>query len=211
MTKALLIDLDGTLADSLTPLKAVFFRFLRGHGIEATDELFADYIGASLSEIISRLKERFAIKQPEDVLYKQYEDAVLHAYGCVLPMPAAAETLFLAKQKGLRLAVVTAANEAMTVRFLELNHLRDVFDALVCARPGEPGKPFPDLYLRALQALGVQSQEAIAVEDSVNGVKAALAAGCEVFWLTQEDIPVFDERVYLVQDWLEIKKWVAAL
>ena len=212
MIKGLLVDLDGTLANSIEPLKQAFFGFLRAHGVESSDEEFVSFTGASLHEIIRDLKRKHGLKPMDDELYAQYVDVVFQAYTkTIKPMPGAVETLLLAKQKKLKMALVTAASEEMAVLFLKVNDLSDLFDALICARMGEPGKPHPALYLRGLEVLGLQAAEAIAIEDSLNGVKSALAADCETLWLTPYDVPLFDEHVYQVRDWLEIRKWLEAI
>lgn len=212
MIRALLVDLDGTLADSVGHLKRVFFDFLSAYGIQGTEKEFVSLTGASLHAIIHELKQRYSLSPTHEALYNQYAQQVISNYATqVKTMPGALETLRLAKQKKIKLALVSSASIEMSRQFLASNDLNDLFDALVCAQREEPGKPHPALYLRALQMLNVSPREAVAVEDSINGVKSALAASCEVFWLTSEELPVFEEQIYLVRNWSEINKWVEAL
>ena len=119
-------------------------------------------------------------------------------------MPQALPILIAAKKKGLKLALVTAATESMAQAFLSSNHLEDAFDALICAKPGEPGKPDPALYFRALDDLRIHPSDAVAIEDSKNGVLSAVSAGCAVLWIYPAGLSLDDRSVDCVSDWLEI-------
>lgn len=205
--QGLLVDLDGTLADSMGALKTIFFKFLRSRGIQSSEEEFAFFVGVTLHEMLAQLKAKYRLAGDVNELYEEYAEMVLNAYGTeIKAMPGASEALALAKQKGLKLALVTAASEEMARSFLALNALTDIFDLLVCAKTGEKGKPDPALYVRALDGLSLAPKTAVAIEDSANGVKSALAAGCEVLWLTQEkEVPLHVPRI---ENWKEIESWL---
>jgi len=82
-----------------------------------------------------------------------------------------------ARRLGLKVGVASSAGEAYVCGHLERLAVRDGIDAVVCREQVARGKPFPDLYLRAVEELGVAAAEAVAFEDSPNGVAAAKAAG----------------------------------
>lgn len=82
-----------------------------------------------------------------------------------------------ARRLGLKVALASSASEAYICGHLDRLAVRGGFDAVVCRDNVERGKPFPDLYLRATRYLGVAAHEAIAFEDSPNGIAAAKAAG----------------------------------
>lgn len=207
MVQGLLVDLDGTLADSIFTLKQVFVGFLASHQIEGSEEEFNSYLGTPLPEVVRSLRKKYSLKDAYDTLYNQYISEVLHAYTrAVKPMPHAVETLRLFKKGGGRLALVTAASKPVVMAFLASNNLMDLFDALICAGSNDPGKPDPALYLRALSSLQLDAGETIAIEDSLSGVESALGAGCQVFWLTAEERPHRSDRVRQVGSWLEIRR-----
>jgi HAD superfamily hydrolase (TIGR01509 family) len=59
---------------------------------------------------------------------------------------------------------------------------RDAFTATVCGDEVPAGKPAPDPYLRGAEIAGVDPDDCLALEDSVTGVRSAIAAGCRVLW-----------------------------
>jgi len=82
-----------------------------------------------------------------------------------------------ARRLGLKVGVASSASESYVCGHLERLAVRDGIDAVVCREHVARGKPFPDLYLRAVDELGVKAGEALAFEDSPNGIAAAKAAG----------------------------------
>lgn len=207
--QGLLVDLDGTLADSMGALKQVFFEVLLSHGIKAADEAFNRYVGSSIDEILQDLRQKHPSLPSHGQLEAQYRQQLHIAYATrIQPMPFAVETLQLARHKGFKLALVTAASEEIAALFLATNRLQGVFDELICVQKKEPGKPHPALYKRALASLQLPPEKAVAIEDSTNGVHSALAAGCEVLWLTGDKLPPFNACVHRVKSWLDIKKRV---
>lgn len=212
MVKALLIDLDGTLADSMPSLCEVFIRFLARYGVKSSVEEFNCHVGATLWEIILHLKKQYLLPDSTEDLLAYYQSLLVEAYATqVTALPWCEEALMLAKEKELKLAVVTAANKEVTTLFLQAQKWQCFFDLVVCAEAQEPGKPNPALYLRALSCLKVQATETVVIEDSTAGVKAGLAAGSEVFWITASDCPCFSAKVRQVKGWKEIGQWLKML
>jgi len=82
-----------------------------------------------------------------------------------------------ARRLGLKVGVASSASDAYVCGHLERLAVRDGIDAVVCRERVARGKPFPDLYLRVVEDLGVAAEETIAFEDSPNGIAAAKAAG----------------------------------
>jgi len=82
-----------------------------------------------------------------------------------------------AKRLGLRLAVASSSSRAWVLGHLERLHLNADWDAVRTRDDVARTKPAPDLYLSAVAALGVAPKEAVAFEDSANGIAAAKDAG----------------------------------
>jgi HAD superfamily hydrolase (TIGR01509 family) len=183
---ALLVDLDGTLADSHTALRACFDTFLarRGHAPEPGD--FEALDGVRLADIPARLRERFAIDEPLAELRREYEQSVTEAYANVTPAHGAVELVRAATAAGTALVLVTSAPRAIAEAFLRGAGLEDDFATVVSGEDG-PAKPDPALFQRALEAVDVEADRALAVEDAPSGVKAARAAGVRVIGVTADD------------------------
>ena len=98
------------------------------------------------------------------------------------PRAGAVRLLDEAKTHGLKLGVASSSSHAWVDHHLARYNLLEYFDAIKCRDDvgNKRTKPKPDLYLAVLDVLGVSSNEVIAFEDSLNGVKAAKAAGINV-------------------------------
>lgn len=94
-------------------------------------------------------------------------------------LPGVSEAVAQAKQVGMKLAVASSSRRPWIEQHLTRLALRPAFECLACRDdpPGLRGKPHPDTYEAALRCLGVAAEDAIAIEDSPNGIRAAKAAG----------------------------------
>jgi HAD superfamily hydrolase (TIGR01509 family) len=177
---AFLFDLDGTLVDSSGAHAAAYraalaegapalldgFDYDRIRGLDTRASLRA--LGVAEADL-ARLAAR---KQAA------YREAV--ARGTVRAFPGAAELLAMLVSRGRRLALVTSASRASALPAVASAGLDRFFATVVTGDEVERGKPDPALYRRALAVVGVDAEEAVAIEDAESGVAAARAAGVEV-------------------------------
>src|SRR5581483_3906986 len=92
-------------------------------------------------------------------------------------LPGVKELIVDAKARGLCLAVASSSSQRWVAGHLARLGLLDYFDALVCGDEVERTKPYPDVYLRALEKLDANAGQVVAFEDSLNGMLAARRAG----------------------------------
>jgi HAD superfamily hydrolase (TIGR01509 family) len=89
-----------------------------------------------------------------------------------------AEYIEAAEEHGLRVAIVSSASERWIRSHISRLSIEHVWECLICANGDHArAKPAPHLYLEALETLRLGAHEAVAFEDSLNGVRAAKAAG----------------------------------
>jgi HAD superfamily hydrolase (TIGR01509 family) len=176
MSRGLFLDLDGTLADSLGVMREAYGRFLRRFGAKASDAEFDALNGPPLAEIVRRLKARWEIQGAESDLLRIYEALVDEAYETVAPAGHASEVLTAARQRGWTVGVVTSNSQLRTRRWLSRVGLASEVSLIVAGEDVSRGKPAPDPYRQALQVSGADPTLSLAVEDSLSGVTAALAA-----------------------------------
>ncbi|MDE6944379.1 MAG: HAD family phosphatase [Lachnospiraceae bacterium] len=89
---------------------------------------------------------------------------------------------YLIKKK-LRYCLATSTNRQMAKRLLHIAGIRDVFHSMICGDEVTLGKPHPEIYRKAAAMLDVEPAECVVLEDSVNGIKAGYAAGCQVIMI----------------------------
>jgi HAD superfamily hydrolase (TIGR01509 family) len=180
--RALLLDFDGLLYDTETSAYGAWEELFAQHGAHLSRSHWVAEVvgrppGASSFDPIAEL-ERVTGERLDRAAVLAERDERRRA---MLPhqlMAGADEFLAGAAQRGLKTAIVTSNSRSNVRAHLARAGSTHRFDAIVSA-DGDParGKPRPTLYLEALRELGVGADEAIAFEDSPNGVAAATAAG----------------------------------
>jgi HAD superfamily hydrolase (TIGR01509 family) len=177
--RALLFDFDGTIVDTEGPAFRAWRETFEEHGHELLLRDWSAAIGTiggydpvrQLELLTGRRLDPQAVR--EAVRRRHLELVELEAL-----RPGIAEYVAAADSHGLEIAVVTSATSDWVSGMLERLAIAEGWHSFHCAEGDrEVAKPRPDLYLRALEALGVEADEAIAIEDSPNGVRAAKEAG----------------------------------
>ncbi|MBA2361678.1 MAG: HAD-IA family hydrolase [Actinobacteria bacterium] len=177
--RGLLFDFDGLIVDTETPSFASWQEVYGEHGRELPLERWATIIGTTgggfdpldyLEELHGPI-DRVAVKARR----AEHELRLLEIEEL---RPGILDYLEEADRLGLKKAIVSSSSRRWIDRHLARLERAEHFDAIVTA-DGDParGKPRPTLYLEALERLDLRPDEAIAFEDSPNGVKAAKAAG----------------------------------
>lgn len=174
---AVLLDLDGTLADSLPILYKAYQMFLHRYGHEGSPEEFERLNGPSMGEIVTYLIQRYSLPFTPSELGSEGYKLLVQAYASKIPLfPGSKEFLTRVAEKGISLSIVTSLPQPLAEAFLERHAIRHYFCELITPEPMERGKPDPAIYRRALKKLSLSSQAAVVFEDSRQGVEAAIAA-----------------------------------
>ena len=176
--RALLFDFDGLIVDTETPSYASWQEVYRQHGHELPLDRWATIIGTIGGfEPLDYLEELHGPIDREAVQTRRREHE-LELLEIEELRPGILDYLEEAERRGLKTAIVSSSSRQWVDRHLARLERAEHFDEIVTAdRDPERSKPRPTLYLEALDRLGVTAGEAIAFEDSPNGVWAAKAAG----------------------------------
>lgn len=174
---AVLWDMDGTLVDTERLWMSAESALVAQFGGSWTDEQALALVGNGL-EASARILQDAGVRMPEREIVEHLTDAVMRDLaGAPLPLrPGALELLTQLRDAGVRCALVTMSTRRMAdlvVAGLPAGLLETVVAGDEASRP----KPFPDAYLQACAALSVHPADAVAIEDSPTGVRAAVAAG----------------------------------
>ncbi|GEC17410.1 HAD family hydrolase [Nitrobacter winogradskyi] len=182
--RGLFLDLDGTLADSVTALRNVYHSFLVSFGASGDEAEFQRLNGPPLGEIVERLRMTHKLPgTPADLLQK-YSAMVSQAHQSARPASGAFELLAHARESGLKIAVVTSSPRLFAQRWLAFAGLADKIDDVVGGDEVTAGKPAAEPYIRALKRLNCSAAPSHAVEDSRIGAMSAVAAGLRTWALT---------------------------
>jgi HAD superfamily hydrolase (TIGR01509 family) len=200
--RAILWDMDGTLALSEPLHMRTLLAALAHHGVIAGDELHPLMFGQTGKAVHRIVQERFGIETGFHD-WSAYRAARYVAEAPQLaPRPGALEVWHAACAAGLRQAIVSNAGRMLLEANLNALGLQAPELISVSANDVRHGKPDPEPYLRAAYLLDVDAADAVAIEDSPTGAQAALAAGMRVIgWPAEEEhLSLFAPQVELVRD-----------
>ena len=180
MVRALIFDFDGLMVETESSAFASLAAVYRAHGAEFTMEVFGKGVGGLSSGFDYYDHLEALVGRPIDKATALASFQHHHHEGVLgLPVqPGVLDYLADAERLGLKLGVASSSSRAWVHGHLARLGLIDRFHA-VKTRDDAGGvrKPSPDVFLAALDALGLPAREAIAFEDSPNGISAAQAAG----------------------------------
>lgn len=178
--RALIFDFDGLILETEMPAYEAWVEIYRELGHELPKELWLDYIGreGSWFDALVYLEGLAGPQADRDAIQLRRDARKTELVAGVTESAGLRDLLVDGRARGLRLAVCSSSTPRWVVGHLERLGLADLFDHVQCRdRADLRAKPAPDLYLAACAALEVRPDEAIAFEDSRNGMLAAQAAG----------------------------------
>jgi HAD superfamily hydrolase (TIGR01509 family) len=181
---ALLFDLDGTLVDSDTQHLAAFQRAFARHGIELGASQYAEKVlGASNAMIAQAFLSHLTPMQQSATIDAKEED-YRNSLNDIEPIAGAVALLDFADRHGLKSAVVTNAPRANADKVLAALGIGERLPVVVVGSELPRSKPDPLPYLMGLKRTGADAERSVAFEDSLSGVRAAVAAGLAVVGMT---------------------------
>jgi HAD superfamily hydrolase (TIGR01509 family) len=177
--RALLLDLDGTIADTHELIFQCFSEtFRRQVGRDSDRVLWESTVGRPLEHMFAAALQDAGVCDPvPGELAARYREHLAEIDGAVRAFPEVSGVLTALRAAGIRLALVTTKHEPAASRHLRHLGLEHLFEVIVTGDQCERCKPDPEPFSRALAALGVSADEAAAVGDSEADMLGARAAG----------------------------------
>ncbi|MGL3149195.1 HAD family hydrolase [Microbacterium sp. A82] len=176
---AVLWDMDGTIVDTESHWIAAADEILRFHGIQPSAEDLTPLVGMALTDGAALMQRLGADASVAELVERHLELAMRNtALAGLTWRPGALEMLAALRGSGIRLALVTMSYRTYADTIIAALP-KGTFDVVVTGDDVEQGKPFPDAYLRAVELLGVEARDCVAIEDSLIGLAAARAAGTQ--------------------------------
>jgi HAD superfamily hydrolase (TIGR01509 family) len=193
--EAVIFDLDGVLVDSEIWWDEVRKDWAAAHDRTWTAEDRAAVMGANSIAWARIMRDRLDLHELEiDTIVRDIIDGVVARYEREGPpvIDGAVETVRRLAER-YPLAVASSAHHDVISAALDATELRDAFDAIVSSDDVDHGKPAPDVYLEAARRLGARAAGCLVVEDSLNGVRAGVAAGMTTILVPNEAVPPLPE------------------
>ncbi len=181
---ALIFDMDGVLIDSEPVHERSKREALAQSGIAVANERFAHYIGRSDTVMIQDLAAEHGLGESEGAEILRLKHNIYESLEHTMqPVEGAVDFLNWAASR-FRLALATSANQRNRRATLDRLGVAPLFEVAVDAASFTHPKPSPEVFLNALRGLQLDAADCWIIEDAVNGILAAKAAGCFAVGLT---------------------------
>lgn len=178
--KALIFDIDGTLADTMPAHFNAFKKVLGNYGIEFSEELFNSFAGVPIGPQMEMLKTKFNPKGFDPVkVASEKEEEFIKTLDDTKPIDLIYDVLKAYHGK-MPIGCGTGGERKIARRTLEVIGAIDKVDAIVSCDDVVNGKPAPDTFIKCSELLGVDPQFCVVFEDGQPGIDAAYAAGMMV-------------------------------
>ena len=179
MINGLIFDFDGLILDTESPELQAWQEVFAANGHELSGDLWADLVGRPRTyfDMYSYFKELNGSHTDIEALRKDRRARVIEIVLGQPVLPGVREYLREAREMGLKIGLASSSGGDYVRGHLKRLELFDYFHVTKCFEDTDRHKPDPEPYLAVLAAIGVAPHEAIAFEDSPNGVAAARAAG----------------------------------
>ena len=178
--KAIIWDLDGTIADTAPAHFAAWQDILRGEGIDYSHEQFVHDFGRNNSELLPELMgpelRAAQIAEISDTKEARFRHYLHNGYGVEL-MLGVADWLQRFDDAGLKQAVGSSGTMANIIAIINELNIGDYFHGLLSGIRLPLGKPHPALFLNVAAALELTPTNCVVIEDSGHGIEAARRAG----------------------------------
>ncbi len=179
MPSAIIFDFDGLIVDTETTIYECWAELYTEHGEELALETYKRCVGSDFGQFDpgEELERRTGRSFDWGALDAERQRKINGRLATQDARPGVREFISSAHRAGLPLAVASSSSRAWVSGWLERLGLREMFAALRNRDDVERIKPEPDLFLAAAAAVGADPGEALVLEDSENGLRAAAAAG----------------------------------
>ncbi|MBI5731851.1 MAG: HAD family phosphatase [Candidatus Magasanikbacteria bacterium] len=178
--RAVLFDMDGIIIDSEVYWYAAEKKFAEKHGLNYTEKYRRGIMAVSPEELARIFQRRFGLKEKARQIIMERNRLAMDIY-CrqARLLPGFLELMKKVRRAGFKTALVSSSPFLWVNPVLRRFKLKKYFDNIISAEemPDKRGKPHPAIYLWSAKQLKVKPRECLVFEDSVNGVKAAKAAG----------------------------------
>lgn len=179
MLKGIIFDMDGVIIDSEPSHAKAAVNTLEALGVFITLDYPYRFIGSTTKHMLETMIEDFNLSASEESLNELYNKslaALIQEEGYT-PVPYVVNLIQHLYHKGYSLAIASSSTPEEIAAVTEALQISSYFTRLVSGATVQHPKPAPDVFLKAVSELNLNTGECIILEDSSNGVKAACAAG----------------------------------
>ena len=209
MIKTVIFDMDGVIVDTEPVHKYAYFKHFQELGIDVSEELYATFTGNSTRNVFQKLKDQFQLNQEVEDLILRKRSLFNDAFDTKpdLELISGVYDLIVDLHKNeIELILASSASKGTIERVFNRFKLNDFFSHKVSGEDFPKSKPDPTIFIHAASLSKNPKEECIVIEDSTNGVKAAVGAGIYCLGYNSENSKLqnLEGASVLVNDFNEI-------
>jgi mannitol-1-/sugar-/sorbitol-6-/2-deoxyglucose-6-phosphatase len=179
MIEAVIFDMDGVLIDSEPLWKEAEIHVFRNLGIELTSDLCLETLGMRTDKVVEHWYGKYpwkgpGLKQVSDDIEQTVKELILRKG---TPMEGYREAIEFFLNRGIRTGLASSSTMELIEAVLHKLGVKEMFSVIHSAEHEPEGKPHPAVYLSTAKKMGVRPELCLAIEDSLNGLNSARAAG----------------------------------
>ncbi len=196
---AVVFDLDGVLVESEGAWDSARRELVAATGGTWREQATRAMLGMSAPEWSRYVHDELGVPLAPEEIDRRVVERVLEEYRSSLPLLPGALAAVRALGASWPLGLASSSNRVVIDEVLELAGLREEFAVTVSSEEVPSGKPAPDVYAAAIEALGVDARNAVAIEDSANGLRSAAAAGMRIVAVPNRQFPPAADALALAE------------
>lgn len=206
--KGFLLDMDGTLLDSMPVWRTLGLRYLQSIGVEATPDLADRIAGMSTVQALAWCREQYGIERDPQQMQQEVHALLSHSYRNDIALkPGVLAALDTLDRHGVAVAVATATPDALAKEALARHGLLDRFRFVQTVPNTGHAKDTAAFWEEGCRRLGTKPSETVAVEDAVHAMEGAKLAGCFVIAVREDTMSKADIQTMRSQADLFLETW----
>ncbi|MFS0979288.1 HAD family hydrolase [Enterococcus casseliflavus] len=213
--KLVIFDMDGLMFETGRLAYRAYLRAAEEYDFEVCQEVYYYLTGRTEADIRIGMQELYGNQVPTDQwreAMNRQKEVILAEEKRVFKKPGLLELLEALKKQDCLIAVASSSSKEKIKAYFEMEQMPDWFDTVVSGDQVQKGKPDPEIFLTACQQLGVKPEEALVLEDSLAGIKAAKQAEIPAFLIADDlsALPVKKNGKYPLLKQPKLEQEVAA-
>ena len=180
MIQTVIFDMDGVIVDTEPVHHFAYYQHFKELNIEVSDEMYRSFTGNSTRNIFQKLKTQFDLQEDVEDLILSKRHLFNEAFDLkedLYLIEAVEELIKDLHANGIQLIVASSASKVTINRVFTRFNLHQYFTHIVSGEDFPKSKPHPAIFEHAASLSVAPKENCIVIEDSTNGIQAAVSAG----------------------------------